>query len=591
MQNDGTEISMGHSAQRRYGAGLGLLTAPLLTLLLISCSGSKESAPTVRSPETAVSGKESESAREKALQHFIDGSLYEMKGDYAQAILEYQDALRHDPNHAVYFALSKSYSRLNKLALAIEAGREAVRLSPEKLDYLRNLAEVYVAAFQLDSAAAVYEEVATRDSNNIEAWFTLASLHSGRKPLRALEIYEDITERFGDEWDVLAQIADLNNMLGQPEKAIGALERMLVIDPGNLELKRSLAQTYVRTKQYDKALPLYADLRESDPGNLDYLGELATVHLLQKEYRKAAELFELLLARDSVTVEAKLRIGESYFSQLQSDSTLLPVATSMFERIRDLHPDDWRPYWFLGAIGGISRDVLLTIQNFKKVTELATWNPDGWVYLATTYLQHEKFEEVVRVLEEAQRYVPDDYQVNLFLGIAYSRLQRTEDAMQVLDRAARMNTKDLRALTQLALIYDTQKRHAESDSLYEAALKVEPNNHLVLNNYGYSLADRNLQLDRALDMARRAVDAQPDNPSYLDTIGWIYFRLGKYEEAESYIKKAMERGEVSAIVHEHLGDIYSMTDKKALALEQWNIALKLDENNTALRQKIERGSL
>ena len=562
-----------------------------ISLFLASCSGSRDATTSQAPAVAAVPDKASERAKEKALQHFIDGSLYETKEDYAQAILEYQDALRYDNNHAIHFALSKCYSRLNKQALAIEAGKEAVRLAPEKADYLRNLAEVYAAAFQLDSAAAVYEQVVQRDSNNIEAWFTLASLYHGRKPLRALEIYESITERFGDEWDVLTQIAELYNVMGQPEKAASALEKMHAIDPGNPELKHTLAQTYVRAGKYEQALRLYADLRETDPENLDYLGELATVHLLNKEYKQAAELFDLLLSRDSVTVEAKLRIGESYFTQLQSDSTLIPVARAMFERIRDRHPDDWRPYWFLGAIGGISQDDTLTINNFRKVTELASWNPDAWVYLATAYLQEEKFQEVVSILEEAQQYVPDDYQVNLFLGIAYTRLQRSTEAMQVLERAIGLSTKDLRALIQLALLYDTQKRYAETDSLYEAALKIDPSNHLVLNNYGYSLADRNLQLERALDMARRAVEAQPENPSYLDTFGWVYFRLGKYADAETYVKKAIEKGEVSAVVHEHLGDIYYMVDQRDLALEQWNIALQLDNSNVPLREKIARGSL
>ena len=567
--------------EKTHWAKLLLLSATLL----LGCSGSKESA------STQSSEKSTERARDAALQHFIDGSIFEMKGDYAQAILEYQDALRYDQNDAVHFALSKCYSRLGKHALAIEAGREAVRISPGQVDYWRNLGDAYAAAFQLDSAAAAYEGVVRLDSNSIEAWFTLASLYQGRKPLKALEIYESIIERFGDEWEVLFQVAELYNAIGQNDKAIGALEKMIALDPGNMELKRSLAQTYVRAEQYDKALKLYEDLREARPGDVDLLGEMATVHLLRKEYTTAAGLFELLLARDSVSVDAKLKIGETYFSQMQKDSSLIPVARSMFERIRDGHPNDWRAYWFLGAIGGVARDDSFAVANFKRVTELASWNPDGWSYLALTYLQEERFQDVVTILEEGIKTVPDDFQVNLYLGIAYSRLRQTSDALRVLQHARAIDPKDLRALSQLALLYDTEKRSTESDSLYEEALKIDPDNHLILNNYAYSLADRGLQLERALQMARIAVDAQPENPSYLDTIGWIYFRLEQYVEAETYIKRAIEKGEASAVVHEHLGDVYYRINEKEKALEQWNTALQLDNGNQALREKISRGSL
>jgi tetratricopeptide (TPR) repeat protein len=225
------------------------------------------------------------------------------------------------------------------------------------------------------------------------------------------------------------------------------------------------------------------------------------------------------------------------------------------------------------------------------VTELAAWNPDGWAYLALTYLQDENFQEVVDVLEDARKIVPDDFQINLYLGVGYGRLQRTDESLEALERAHRIDPKDLRAIVQLALVYDTHKRFAESDSLYEEALRIDGKNHLVLNNYAYSLADRGLQLERALEMARLAVDAQPNNPSYLDTIGWVYFRLGQYEQAELYIKKAVEQGEASAVVHEHLGDVYYMIDEKEKALEQWNTALEMDATNQALREKISRGKL
>jgi len=127
--------------------------------------------------------------------------------------------------------------------------------------------------------------------------------------------------------------------------------------------------------------------------------------------------------------------------------------------------------------------------------------------------------------------------------------------------------------------------------LYEEALRINPDFALALNNYAYSLAERGMQLDRALTMARKALEEAPDNASYLDTMGWIYYRLGRYRDAESYVKKAISRGEVSAVVHEHMGDIYFKLNDTDRALEHWNAALKLDEGNTTLREKITRKSL
>jgi tetratricopeptide (TPR) repeat protein len=556
-----------------------------LTVLLFSCSGTEQSGG--NAPGSQHQSGDSRDV-DVALQHFIDGSLYETKGNFAQAILEYQDALRYDNNHAIHFGLAKCYGHLNKHSLAIESIDRALALAPEETEYLRTLADIYISAYQMDSAAAVYEKIVARDSSDIQAWFTLANLYQGRKPLRSLEIYEEITERFGDEWEVLLQVAELYGAMGKPEKAVEALEKMLIIDPGNADLKQNLAQAYVRAGKFDEAIQLYTELQEVDPGNLDYLGEMGTAYLLKKDYPAAGELFDRILEMDSVNVEAKIRIGEAYFSQVQADSTLLPRTIAMFTQIRDLHPGEWRPYWYLGALGGISGDDSMTVENFGKVTELEPSNPDGWVYLSAVYLQNQEFDKVVSTLEEAELHVEENYQVNLYLGVAYNNLGRSAEAIEALESANRINPTDLRALTQLALIYDTRKEPAKSDSLYEEALKIEPGNHLILNNYGYSLADRGMQLERALEMAKRALEAQPDNPSYLDTMGWIYYRLGEYGEAERYVKLSLEKGEASAVVHEHLGDIYSMSDQTELAIEQWNIALELDSGNQTLREKIER---
>jgi tetratricopeptide (TPR) repeat protein len=555
------------------------------------CSPGREAA--AKGDQTSrVEKADADTTNPGMVQHFIDGAIYEVKGDYAKAVLEFQDALRYGKNHAIYHALSGCYSALGKHALAIENGRQAVTLGPDKLDYRRNLAEVYFAAYQMDSAAVQYEEIVRRDSSSLESWYSLARIYEPRKPLKALEVYEKILDRFGPEWGVLLQVADLYSKMGKFDKAAAALKSMVELDPGNQALKRNLAQTYLRAGKADEGLAVLQELHRLDPANLEYIGDMGGVYLMKKEYAKAAEQFEPIFSRDTVSIDIKLRIGQLYYDQLEKDSTLAPLTKSLFEQIRDRHPRDWRPYWFLGALGSMKHDDSAAVRNFRKVTQLAGWNADGWVYLSGVYLGKNHFGETAQVLESARKVVPDDFRVNFFLGVAYNRLGRNNEAAAVLERAHQINPKDLDATAQLAMVYDVLKRHAESDSLYEEALKLEdPKKDLVLNNYAYSLAERGEQLQRALEMATKAVEVQPDNASYLDTKGWVFFRLGRYKEAETYITRAITKGEASATLYEHLGDIYYMLNDKARALEQWNAALKLDVNNTALREKVSRGSL
>ena len=575
--------------KREWVGTTALCIAGAVLSIMPGCgtAGKAQIAPRLTPAESA----QMDFRREVALTHFIAGSVYEVKGEYAEAALEYQEAIRADTNHAMFYGLAKCYSALNKPALALDAAREAVRMAPEKPEYRKLLGDISASAYDLDGAALQYEAIIARDSSNAEAWYNLARVYQVRKPVQALETYEQFTARFGPEWDVLLQTADLCNKLGHPDRAVAALRQMVDLDPGNRELRHSLAQTEIRAGHLDEALAVYGELREMDPSNMGYQAEVAGVWLLKKDYTRAAGLFDPILKKDTVSADVKVHIGELYYGQMEKDSTLVPVTTKIFETIRDADPKDWRPYWFLGGIASSRRDDSLAVKNFRRVTELANWNADGWVFLSSVYLTKNDFQQSVAILESAEKAVPDDFRVNFFLGVAYSRVGRNPDAARVLEKARQISPRDTEAIAQLALVYDSMKRTDDSDSLYEEALRINPDFSLALNNYAYSLAERGLQLERALAMSRKALEGTPDNASYLDTMGWIYFRLGRYKDAEVYIKKAINKGEVSAVVHEHMGDIYFKLNDTERALEHWNAALKLDENNTILRDKITRRSL
>lgn len=584
----------------------------------IGCSGAKQSAPAVP-PVVSGRGAASEPGgadRDRALDHFIQGSVYDLKGEHAKAILEYQDALRYHEDPAIYHALAKDYLLLGKHALAAQMGEKSVEGSPDNISLRETLADVYVAAFEIDKAVAQYERIVQQDSNSINGWYNLARLHQSKKPLRALEIYQSIIRRFGADWDVYLQIAEIYSNLGKYDKSAEAIKEMVSIDPSNRRLKMTLADAYNRAGNYDEALRLYDELLELNPHDVELHSAVAGIYIKEKEYSQAVKHYGFILEQDSVSVESKLRIGEMYYEEIRrlreksdgqaesdstlvgrsstlidGESTLVQIAIPIFQRIARTHSSDWRAYWLLGATGALTNDDSLATSNLRRVTELASWNKDAWLLLSRVYLEHDQFGRAAEVLERAIQVLPEEFQINLYLGLAYSRLGRNEDAARVLETAVQLDPQNIPALSTLALAYDNLKRYEDSDRIYERALKIDPNNHLILNNYGYSLADRGIQLERALKMAKEAVHQQPENSSYLDTLGWVFFKLGDYEKALQYIMRAIEAGDASAVIQEHLGDIYSKLNKPEKALEYWQKAYELDSNNQMLKEKIERARL
>ena len=96
---------------------------------------------------------------------------------------------------------------------------------------------------------------------------------------------------------------------------------------------------------------------------------------------------------------------------------------------------------------------------------------------------------------------------------------------------------------------------------------------MTLNYLGYMLADKGTRLPEALKLIRKAVDLEPINGAYLDSLGWAYFKLGQYELAEDNLRQAVERDQTDPTVHDHLGDLYEKTGRIRLAAAQWELSL------------------
>ena len=95
-----------------------------------------------------------------------------------------------------------------------------------------------------------------------------------------------------------------------------------------------------------------------------------------------------------------------------------------------------------------------------------------------------------------------------------------------------------------------------------------------MNYLGYMLADRNVRLDEAYQLIQKAVDLEPDNGAYLDSLGWVYFRQGKLTEAEQFLVKAVDLTGQDPTVHDHLGDVYMKLGKTKEAIAQWTASMK-----------------
>lgn len=595
----------------------------LLGLFLAGCSSQKSIVKTSNSNQSSVYVPELDSASD-ALNQFIDGSIAEAEGNYASAIIFYQSVLKLAPRPGVYYALGKNYFYLNKLPQALQYAKKAVAIDSTRIDFLNLLTDIYSNARQNDSAAIVLNKIIGMDSSNVNAYYRLARIYETNKPMKAISIYNKITNIIGPDWNVLMHVAELYGGLGNFEDAAASINKLLTIDPGNMGLQKLLAEYYQRAKMYDDALKIINEVISESPDDLDAYDRKAQIYLAQNKWEEAAKEYEYILKQPKIPLELKVRIGASYFEQSFKDSTLLPIAKKFFETINK-DTANWQVKMYLGAIEINDKNDSAAIENFKEATKLASWNVETWVRLGGLYFDNKKYDEAAKVMKEAISSFPEDFRVNLILGLSLAQNNNNEEAKPYLKKAVELNPKDTIALSAygftlsqlkenaeaekylkkaleispndinmlgtLGLIYDGEKRWAECDSIYERALEIDSTNDLINNNFAYSLSERGIKLDLALKMAKIAIAAKPTNSSYLDTIGWIYFKMGELDKAKSYIEESLKINDKNSDVYEHLGDIEAKMGNKSGALEAWQKALDLDKSNKELKVKIQKGEI
>jgi tetratricopeptide (TPR) repeat protein len=587
-------------------------------LVFIGCAGRE-----IVEKKTAAADRDSTESKKEAMNYFINGSLLEAKGDFPGAVREYERALLFDKSSGIYHALAKNYYLLGKYSLALQNGKKAVQLYPQK-EYYSLLGDIYTITSQEDSAAQMYEKIVEMDSSDISALYRLAGAYEKTRPSKSVAIYNKILVEMGPDWSVLVRLAELNEKLGNNEEAANNIRRLTEIDPANIPLKKVLVELYNKTKDYAAAEEVLNDIIDADPEDYESRERKAQLYLDQNEWKKAGEEYKYLLSLPRVTLEAKIRIGAAYFIQSLKDSVLLGTAKDIFESI-DKDTTDWQVKLFLGGIALNEKNDSAAESYFTQVIELAQYNPEGWIRLGGLYFDNQRYDEAIKLMSEAVELYPQDFVINLILGLSYaqsdkhtearpylktavdvnkndvnalsayaytlSQLKESEAAIEYLNKALAISPDDVNLLGTLGMIYDSLEMWEECDSTYERALAIDSTNALVNNNYAYSLAERDIQLERALSMVKISIEAEPYNSSYLDTIGWVYFKLHQYNEAEEYIRKALEVAGDRPVLLDHLGDVLFMKGEKTAAMDLWKKAYEIDSSDVKIKTKIEKGEI
>jgi tetratricopeptide (TPR) repeat protein len=444
--------------------------------------------------------------------------LYFDQGDFASAI----DLIKKIPEDAMdpqtYGILAYAYGQNHQPDKAVETYQKALDLDPDNQELHKAYAEALLSAGNTEKARAEFLKILQADSDDGAAYLRLAEIDkdAGRFDDARNELAKAKT-LLPDNPEVPYQQALLEDTLGNEDRAIDLLEGLL--------------------KQSEKA---NGDYNPAEANNrMIFLDRLGGIYRSEEKYDKALATYERIVALGStVAPHGEGLIVETYrlMHQPKKATEHLQAALKQYPKDRSLLVMQAN---LLGEQGKVDEGV----DQLKALLTKGSGDREIYLSIAQVYSQAKKYSEAEAAAKQALDLSP-----------------RPEDQEYV--------------YFMLGSIYEREKRYDLAEEQFKKVLAADPSNSEAANYLGYMLADRGVRLEESLKYIQKAVAMEPNNGAYLDSLGWAYYKEGRYDMALPHLEKAARLMADDPTIHEHLGNVYLKQGKEKLAEQEWERALK-----------------
>jgi tetratricopeptide (TPR) repeat protein len=554
--------------------------------------------------------------------------LYLQSGQVRTAITEFEDAVKKDPDDigsrrvlARFYAArisqgAQQHLDEEMLKAAIAQYEIVSKKAPGDVDTWMMLGRLYRGASESQKAEQAYQKALELDPDNEEGQTGLALVYGDEgQNEKASMLLKRVADK-NPSLRTLVALASASEQMKDFKGAAEAYRRALDLNRDNLDLKRAYALSLFKASDYDAALRAFEEITTDEPGDLDSTLRISQIYRQKKDYAKAHEYAtkasELdpgnIYAQDNevslLSAEGKFqeaikalkdmigglpkhpasaadrqtrtelteRLGQLYVG---TDQTELGVAA--FREILDSDPDS-APSAAAQIVEAYRSGKDFASANRENTAFLKRYPDNRFLKLENGRLQADlgQFKEA----ETTMKSLLDgksDREIWLSLAEVHEKAKNWTAMGQDIDKAAELSTNgdEKEGVNFMrGAMYERMKKFEQAEAEFRKVLEANPTSPSTLNYLGYMLADRNTRLNEALSMIQQAVDQEPTNSAFLDSLGWVYFRLNRLDEAEESLRRSLQYGSRDATVYDHLGDVCLSRNKIKDAIKLWERSLK-----------------
>lgn len=525
---------------------------------------------------------------------YVEAIRMKLMGNLGDALEDFGQCIILNPkSDATYYEMAQIVLSNGDLANGKKYIKKACEIEPGNFWYNMLLANIYNQQNNLDSAIICYERVIKAYPDKEDLQVSLAKLYSQNKNYdKARNILNRLDDKYGPNESTTLSLVESLIAEGKYQEAHDRLQQLLDLNPDDIVFNGYLAQIYRSEGKPEKAKEVYNQLIERNPDNPAIQMSLCDFLLSEKDYGELFDLLNSVLISSKITREEKISliaelidnqdIIRAYGHQMEIAIMVLEAAYKDDDVVILLRPE------FLQK----EKKNEEAASRLEEIIKFKTENYFAWEKLLLVYYDLKNFTMLQERGEECATKFNRSVIAKMLYATGAMENGNYSIAMEELRKADILagDNKELKLqiITMRADIQYRMKNYSEAFKEFEEALKMNNSDLTVMNNYAYYLAEQNMQLKYAEQMAKTVIEKEKNNETFLDTYAWVLYKRGKTREALKIMEKIIGSGEKEDAEYcEHYGYILKKMGKCGEAVKYWKKAVLMDRTKTNLIKEIE----
>ena len=557
--------------------------------LLLALFGAIQETYAQKNKNNEVS-KLTDEAKYQSEFYFIEGEKFFLIEDFPKALEMFSRTLDINPsNAAAHYKIAEIYMKSGELIKALPHAMQTLEINPENKYYYILNATLQTQLGNYPKAAEHFEAMFARFEGNNDYLYDLAQIYQYSEEYeKALLTYEKVETEYGKQVEVTRMKQKILMKQNKFDLVRDEWEKLLE-EQYDEEILLEYADILITNGDFLEASKVIEEAINLYPSNpVPYLS-LAELKKSQGEVLESITYLKYPFEDGSIEYEQKLQVLAGYIENLPNDSLQVEMER-LIQVLQEEYPMRYQSYAIAGDLYYKVGDPNKAVENYLLSVKKDETNFNVWQNIISILNESGNYDGVIETVGSALEVFPNQAILYFYEGSAHLLKKDNQKAVAVLEQGvkyARQNPGLYAVfLGQLGDAYNASGDHKSSDEAFEKALKEDPNNDYVLNNYSYYLSLRNENLEKAMAMSEKLVERNPENSTYLDTHAWVLYKLGKYKDARKYLERAVGKSGANGVVFEHYGDVLFKLGQKNEAVIQWEKAKLIGEVSDLIDKKI-----